>query len=206
MDILILVWVAYHAIRGLFRGMIRMLCDILAIGAALWAAIQGAAPANAILSHWVSLPYQMGIWGSGLVIAGIVFVIVSSIGKFLDTLTSTIGLGIFNRFAGCIFGCIKGFGLIVPLAMILNIAAPKLVKDSVILSHYAPILTHFKAFSLPQLGLPGSDGLGETLLQSQLPNTDALAAKLLEAQIPTLNTQTQKIRQDEIEHAVRQLH
>jgi len=183
-----------------------MLCDIVAIGAALFAALQFAAPANTLLSNFVSLPYQVGLWGSGLVIAGIVFVIVSSIGKFMDSVTSAVGLGILNRFAGLIFGCIKGFGLIVPLAMILNLAAPKIAQESIILSHYAPLLSHFKGFSIPTIGLPSSEGLSEKLLESQLPKTGEFSEEFLKSQIPEMNNQLQKTRQDEINKAVQYLH
>jgi membrane protein required for colicin V production len=204
-DTLILVWVAYHALRGLWRGMIRMLCDVVAIGAAIFAAVQGAAPTNAILSNWVPMPYNIGIWGSGLVIAGIVFVIVSSVGKFLNTVTSAVGLGPLNRLAGFFFGCIKGFGLIIPLALILNLTAPKLVADSIILSHYAQIMSHFKGLSLPNMELPTQEGLAEKFLQSQRQSTDTLSEKSLEALLPTINTRLQNSRQGEIEAAIKHL-
>ncbi len=128
--------------------MIRMLCDILAIGAALFAGIQGAATANTVISDWVPLPYNLGLWGSGLVIAGLVFVIVSSIGKLLDRLSSTVGLGIFNRLAGFVFGCVKGFGLVVPLALILTFVAPDQLENSMILQHYSGVLSKFDGIAI----------------------------------------------------------
>jgi membrane protein required for colicin V production len=164
---LILAWVAYHAIRGLFKGMIRMICDLLAISLALFMAFQYAAPVNAHLSNWIQLPYTIGVWGAGLVIAGIIFVCISSIGKFLDTLTSSVGLGVFNRLAGFIFGGIKGFGFIIPLALILTITAPKQMENSFILSHYADVLSHFKGISFP--GFPSSPDKNSVDLLPVLP-------------------------------------
>jgi membrane protein required for colicin V production len=142
MDVLILIWVAYHALRGLWRGMIRVLCDILALGGAIFSAIHISPPLTAMASHWIAVPYTPLLWGIGLLLAGIVFVLINSVGKFLDKLTSTVGLGVFNRFLGFLFGAVKGLGLVIPLVFILNMTAPEQLEKSVVLTYYSDLMTY----------------------------------------------------------------
>ncbi len=155
MDILILIWVTYHALRGLWRGMIRVLCDIIALGGAIFAAIHFSPPLTAIASHWIAAPYTPLLWGIGLLLAGVVFVLINSVGKFLDKLTSTVGLGVLNRFGGFLFGAVKGLGLLIPLVFILNMTAPEQLEKSVVLTYYSELMTYLDLdMANSPLGLP----------------------------------------------------
>lgn len=119
-----------------------MLCDILALGCAIFAAVHFAPTVTAMGQEWISAPTTVAIWGVGTLIAGGMFVLVSGVGKLMDRLTSTVGLGILNRVAGLIFGVVKGFGLILPLAFVLNMAAPEQLQRSVILPYYQEVLKY----------------------------------------------------------------
>src|SRR5262245_23094209 len=106
-DILVGVVIVLAALRGFFRGLLREVFGLLAIGVGIVAAAQWGAAASAALESTLPQPVlvrdALGFVGVFL----IANVATNLVGLALDRLVSALLLGGVNRAAGALFGAAK---------------------------------------------------------------------------------------------------
>lgn len=117
-----------------------MVCDTVAIVAALVVGMRYAPMMQQEVLHWVSLSPGLALWGSGLLVGVLVFVGLTLIGIMLTRIVDTVGLGLINRAAGLFFGVLKAGVLLVPVTLLVSRFAPTVISQSVVLSRYADVL------------------------------------------------------------------
>lgn len=91
-------------IWGYRKGFIRAVVGFLAIGIAIWAGISFSGITESIIKNIESIPQEFSYILSLLITIVLIYFAVKLAGKILHGLTHTIGLGIFNRLGGALFG------------------------------------------------------------------------------------------------------
>ena len=91
-------------IWGYRKGFVRAVVGFLAIGLAIWAGISFSGITESILRNSESIPQELTYILSLLITIVLIYFAVKLAGKILHGLTHTIGLGIFNRLGGALFG------------------------------------------------------------------------------------------------------
>ncbi len=120
LDLIILVLIAYAAVRGYMKGVIMELASIVAIFVGLMATIYFAGFVGKFLTTHFS-------W-NGSYIKPVAFVItfigflliIQLLARFLDKILKKIGLGIFIRIAGILVGILKMLLIIGALLFVLQ--------------------------------------------------------------------------------------
>jgi len=121
LDWTLIVIVAFFFIRGLFRGFLLELFDLLALLAGYIAARFGGPILGKILADTTPLSR----WVGGIVAAIILFiaftVLVGWIAKLLRKAAKAVKLGGFDRFLGSLFGIMKASVIILVLMFLISI-------------------------------------------------------------------------------------
>ncbi len=104
LDLILLIILCSGAIWGFRKGLIKAVLGFLAIGLAIWAGIKFSGLLEIFLSDLELIPVEFIHIASLIVTILLVYLAINVVAKILHGITHTIGLGIFNRLGGAIFG------------------------------------------------------------------------------------------------------
>ena len=125
LDIVIICITALLIINGVRKGFILSLATLIALVLGIWAAIHY----SGYISHFLNTTFHpSGTWLSFLsytLTFLVVVIVVILIGKLLERVIKTIGLGIPNRIIGGLFGLVKGILGVSVLLFIIYTFDPK---------------------------------------------------------------------------------
>jgi len=89
---------------GYQKGFIKAVLGFLGIGLAIWTGFKFSAITESFVTGIEAVPDQLISVVSIIVTIVLIYLAVKLIGKILHGITHTIGLGIFNRLGGALFG------------------------------------------------------------------------------------------------------
>lgn len=105
-DIGIFIVLILGVIWGIYQGFIKSIAGFLSIGIAIWVGINFSDFLKIYLAKFESIPVELlHILSFALTISLTIFTIRLT-AKIIHTFTHSLGLGIFNRLAGGVFGCL----------------------------------------------------------------------------------------------------
>ncbi|GET45173.1 CvpA family protein [Capnocytophaga felis] len=106
-DVILLIFLGFGLIRGLWRGVIVELASLLAIILGIYGAIHFSFYIAGILNQYFSLDKSTTEALSFAFTLILIMLAVMLLAKFLTTLAESVSLGFLNRLAGGIFGVLK---------------------------------------------------------------------------------------------------
>lgn len=133
LDLIIGLPIVLLAIHGYRKGLIKELASLVALILGIYVAIYF----SGVVAAWLINTFDIGhrwVFVLAFIITFIgVVLLVSLIGKLLDKVASLAALGFLNRFAGLIFGVLKGALLISVLILIFNMidSSSSILKEDV---------------------------------------------------------------------------
>ena len=92
------------AVWGYQKGLIKAILGFLGIGLAIWIGLKFSQFIEPFISSVEFIPNELITIVAILVTILLIYFAVKIIAKILHSVTHTIGLGIFNRFGGALFG------------------------------------------------------------------------------------------------------
>jgi|SRR5690606_22330352 len=92
------------AVWGYQKGLIKAILGFLGIGLAIWAGLKFSQVIEPFISSVEAIPNELITIIAILVTILLIYFVVKIIAKILHSITHTIGLGIFNRLGGALFG------------------------------------------------------------------------------------------------------
>lgn len=138
-DIFILGVLVFFLLKGVWRGLLKEICSLIGLVLGGVFAFTFHLPLAQWLRETVSLPAQLSVWGSFLLIFLLLYLLFALVGVLLSRFVKAILLGGFNRFAGALFGLIQGGVLIALLTLALTSdIAPDALRGIVHRSQLAP--------------------------------------------------------------------
>lgn len=108
LDIILVIFLLYFAIRGFSQGFIISIATLAGLILGFWA----ASHFSEFTANW--LQHDMGLKSGNIKLIAyivtfvIVVVLIFLLGRFMTGVVKTVGLGIVNRLAGALFGIAKG--------------------------------------------------------------------------------------------------
>ncbi|HTX88803.1 MAG TPA: CvpA family protein [Bacteroidales bacterium] len=120
LDIIIIVFLALLLILGIRKGLIISLASLVALVLGIYAAVHFSNYLDGILLEHLKPSRTWLPILSFTVTFLIVVILVLLLGKALDKMADAMGMGIFNRILGGLFGLLKGVFLLSILFFILN--------------------------------------------------------------------------------------
>jgi membrane protein required for colicin V production len=129
-DLVMLLIVAYFAVKGIFRGFFNELFSLVGIVSGLYFGFQHAGAAEKLLLGWFTFlnPSLARIIGIALIFFG-VCVVCSLIGKLFSAVLSAASLGALDRFCGFLAGAAKGVAVVALIVIVLTRAQRFLPVD-----------------------------------------------------------------------------
>ncbi|ATA68595.1 colicin V production CvpA [Capnocytophaga cynodegmi] len=106
-DIILLIFLGFGLIRGLWRGVIIELASLLAIVLGIYGAIHFSFYVAGILNQHLSLDKSTTEAVSFAFTLVLIMLIVMLLAKLLTKVVESVSLGFLNRLAGGIFGVLK---------------------------------------------------------------------------------------------------
>lgn len=94
------------AIWGYQKGLIKAILGFLAIGLAIWIGLKFSQLIEPFISSLETVPNELIPISAILVTILLIYFVLKIIAKILHSVTHTIGLGIFNRLCGALFGLV----------------------------------------------------------------------------------------------------
>src|SRR5690606_547147 len=136
-------------IWGYQKGFIKAILGFLAIGIALWIGFKFSGITESFVRDIESIPAGLVYILSLVVTIILIYFAIKIIGKFLHGITHTIGLGIFNRLGGAIFGVLLN---VLMLSALIYYVLPffdvlfdqEIISESKILPHLQEVIVLFK--------------------------------------------------------------
>src|SRR5690606_20015163 len=104
LDLALAIILASGAIWGFRKGFIKAVLGFLAIGLAIWAGIKFSGLLEKFLSDLELIPIEAIHVSSLIITILLIYLAIRVVAKILHQITHTIGLGIFNRLGGAVFG------------------------------------------------------------------------------------------------------
>lgn len=143
LDYLIILFIGYFALRGIQRGVVRILFDLVGL-------IGGILLSIRYYPHFISYFQTTFSFSQHVaVVASIVFILMSMVsisiifGRLLDHVVTMTGLGLFNRLLGGGLGMVKGAFLLIPFLMTMGIFKFNVLKKSTLLAYSIPYFYDF---------------------------------------------------------------
>lgn len=126
LDLALAVILVSGAVWGFRKGFIKAVLGFLAIGMGIWAGVKFSGLLEKLLSDLELIPVEANYIISLLVTILLVYLGIKLAGKILHGITHSVGLGIFNRLGGALFG------------LLLNI-----LMLSALVYYILPFISHF---------------------------------------------------------------
>ncbi len=133
-DVVVGAFVAIAGLRGFWRGFVRELFGLLALGAGILAAVHWSNLAAALIGDALPAPEVVR---DGVAFVGVFLVthvIVNLTGLLLDRLVSALLLGGVNRVVGVVFGAAKALTVAAVVLLFVHLFPPLSVIDEQIMS------------------------------------------------------------------------
>lgn len=136
-------------IWGYQKGFIKAILGFLAIGIAIWIGFKFSGITASFIQNIESIPTGLVSVLSLVVTIILIYFAIKIIGKILHGITHTIGLGIFNRLGGAIFGMLLN---VLMLSALIYYVLPffdalfdqEIISESKILPHLQEVIVLFK--------------------------------------------------------------
>jgi len=104
LDLALAIILVSGAVWGFRKGFIKAVLGFLAIGLAIWIGIKFSGLLEKFLSDLELIPVEAIHITSLIITILLVYLAVNVVARILHGITHTIGLGIFNRLGGAVFG------------------------------------------------------------------------------------------------------
>lgn len=119
-DIIIVLFLLYGAVRGYFKGLVIEVATLLGLVLGVYLAMKYSVYIENILRDFLNLSegylHPVG-WGVTFVLVAIAIYL---LGKMLTNLVAAVSLGLVNKLAGMVLGVMKYFVILCILLMIVN--------------------------------------------------------------------------------------
>lgn len=145
-DIIILLVAVVFLILGLWKGFVISLASLVALVLGIFFAVYFSDVASALISRYTEVS---GYWLpviSFIITFTVVLIAIVLLGRLLDKLVSSAGIGVLNHLAGGVFGLAKGVLLLSILFFILSytdphekIITPRAKQASILYTHVASV-------------------------------------------------------------------
>ena len=134
---------------GYQKGFIKAILGFLGIGIAIWIGFKFSAITESFVSGVDAIPDELISVVSIIVTIVLIYFAVKIIAKILHSITHTIGLGIFNRLGGILFGLLLNAVMLSSfvhyvLPLLGSLIDPEIISQSKILPHLKEIIELFK--------------------------------------------------------------
>lgn len=143
LDYLIILFMGYFALRGIQRGVVRIVFDLVGLIGGILLSIRYYPYFVSYFQTIFSLSQHMAIGAS------ILFILISMVsisivsGRLLDHVVTMTGLGLFNRLLGGGLGIVKGVFLLIPFLVTMGIFKFNFLKKSTLVSYSIPYFYDF---------------------------------------------------------------
>lgn len=136
-------------ILGYQKGLIKAILGFLAIGVAIWIGFKFSGITESFVKNIESIPSELIYFISLIVTIVLIYFAVKLVGKILHGITHTIGLGIFNRLGGAVFGMLLNVLMLSALIYYIlpffgTLVDPETISGSKILPYLNEVVTLFK--------------------------------------------------------------
>jgi len=140
LDAFIVIIIGINGRSGFNRGLIRIVCDVLAfIGGAIIGGIY-APNLSEIISRYTFIQYPFSTILGFILIWAVIFVIVGGIGKISHKVIKFSLFGPINKMGGLFFGLIRGGFVAVPFILPLIYFNIPMVDASALVRPFRPVL------------------------------------------------------------------
>lgn len=134
---------------GYQKGFIKSILGFLGIGLAIWIGFKFSAITESFLADVKAIPLELVSVVSVIVTIILIYFAVKIIAKILHSITHTIGLGVFNRLGGVLFGLLLNAVMLSSLVyyvlpLLGSLIDPEIISKSKILPHLKEIIELFK--------------------------------------------------------------
>lgn len=134
---------------GYQNGLIKSILGFLGIGIAIWIGFKFSNITEEFVSEIDAIPHELISVVSLIFTIVLIYFAVKLIAKILHSVTHTIGLGIFNRLGGVLFGLLLNAVMLSSLVYYVlpilgSLIDPEIVSQSKILPHLREIIELFK--------------------------------------------------------------
>ena len=136
-DVFVIIVIGYSTIRGLFRGLVKVVSSLFGVLGGFYAAYSYYPMVAKIFSGLIINPAYLNILSFLVIFCG-VLIIISILGVVIKYLLNLAFLGWIDRFCGVCFGLIKGVLIVTVLFIILTTFLPKgapIIKKSILAPH-----------------------------------------------------------------------
>lgn len=150
LDLALAVILISGAVWGFQKGFIKAVLGFLAIGLSIWVGIKFSGLLEKFLSDLELIPIEAVFITSLIVTILLVYFAIKLVAKILHGITHTIGLGIFNRLGGAVFGTLLNVLMLSALVYYIlpimsNFEFSETIKQSQILPYLNQIIELFKS-------------------------------------------------------------
>jgi len=143
LDYLIILFLGYFAVRGMQRGIVRIVFDLVGLIGGVLLSIRYYPYFVTYFQKTFSLSQHVAIGISVVFILMAMISISIILGRLLDQIVTMTGLGLFNRLLGGGLGVVKGFFLLIPFLMSISVFRFNLLKKSTLVSYSIPYFYDF---------------------------------------------------------------
>jgi len=150
LDLALAIILVSGAVWGFRKGFIKAVLGFLAIGLAIWVGIKFSGLLEKFLSDLELVPVEAIHITSLIITILLVYFAVKLIAKILHGITHTIGLGVFNRLGGAIFGILLNVLMLSALAyyilpFVSHLDKSQAIAQSQILPYLNEVIELFKS-------------------------------------------------------------
>jgi membrane protein required for colicin V production len=124
-DFIIIALIALFVINGLRKGIIISLASLAALVLGIWVAVHFSNSLDATLMEHLKPSRKWLPILSFTITFLIVVIVVLLVAKLMEKIVDIVGLGLFNRIGGALFGLVKGLILVSVIIFIVAAIDPK---------------------------------------------------------------------------------
>ncbi|MFA5619523.1 MAG: CvpA family protein [Weeksellaceae bacterium] len=152
LDWFFLITLGYGAIRGFRTGLINSVMSLLAIGLSIWIGFQFSDFMLGVVRKIDFIPEEFVSVAAIVLTIGLVYFALKLLGRFVTGATKAVGLGLFNRIGGTVFGLIINSLVLSAMLIYLTPFIPEeiyseLTADSKIMPYLGEIIKFYEANS-----------------------------------------------------------
>ena len=140
LDYLMIAYWTYHAFKGFKKGFAIMITETIAILLTLVMVVLYYTQISQWIQTMINISDTQSIILSFLLIVIVMFIISWIVTKLVSFMIKVSGLGLFNRIAGALVGCIKATCFMIPLILPLLWIQPELIRGSKLLVHIRQLI------------------------------------------------------------------
>lgn len=139
-DIIIILCIGYHAIKGYKEGVFKRLIEILGLIGGVILAIKNYKNLALFLSNTLNIPLEISLIVSFILIWLACYILSYLLNTTLTHSLSSIGLGPFTKTLGALLGILRSLIFLIPILWILHLIDPTLASKSYILNTISPYI------------------------------------------------------------------